>query len=426
MHSRSRLALFLTALALVCAAVPFTRALADPIRYEFTGTAFSSVGPIHAGDRLHGTLFFDPAYSTIRYAQAGYAFHDLFIGSAGLEVVVESSSGPLTFANVPGYMGIEILNDFGYTGTEPPLDDFLVICQEVTRFPVYFRRLYVRMLMVVGSVSESFLDDTALPAHLRLPTQGWAYLEIEGGSNFANLDYAMYLTLDHLALANQPPDCHAAVGSIPAFIAPDGGFAPVTITGVVDPDGDPVTIAVTGVSQDEPVKDAGARPTCPDAIVAGGAAQVRMERSGTGNGRVYRVAFTASDGRGGSCEGAVTVCVPHDRGTTTCVDDGAAYSSTQGCSGAPALSATRVQTLDLAVAASHGRNLAFDFTLPEAGEVTLTVHDVAGRAVATVARGAFGSGAHRVEWKAEGQRPGIYFARLRTPSTSVVRRFAVL
>ena len=39
---------------------------------------------------------------------------------------------------------------------------------------------------------------------------------------------------------------------------------------------------------------------------------LRAERSGTGDGRVYRIAFTARDGHGGTTSGVVTVGVPHD------------------------------------------------------------------------------------------------------------------
>lgn len=55
---------------------------------------------------------------------------------------------------------------------------------------------------------------------------------------------------------------------------------------------------------------------------------LRSERSGTGNGRVYQVSFTADDEHGGSCTGAVTMCVPHDRRQGICVNDGQQYNAT--------------------------------------------------------------------------------------------------
>ena len=64
---------------------------------------------------------------------------------------------------------------------------------------------------------------------------------------------------------------------------------------------------VTGVTQDERV--VGGQP---DAKQAGrpGRVYLRAERRRRGNGRVYRIAFTASDGNGGSCTGTATVSVP--------------------------------------------------------------------------------------------------------------------
>ncbi|HEX6865561.1 MAG TPA: hypothetical protein VF414_22225, partial [Thermoanaerobaculia bacterium] len=55
--------------------------------------------------------------------------------------------------------------------------------------------------------------------------------------------------------------------------------------------------------------------------------RVRAERSGQLDGRVYHLFFKAEDGRGGECEGEVTVCVPHDN-KGACVDQGALHDST--------------------------------------------------------------------------------------------------
>ncbi len=108
----------------------------------------------------------------------------------------------------------------------------------------------------------------------------------------------------------------------------DHGFASVEIVAVSDPDGDEVTITVTGVTQDEPVSGLGAGSSGPDAVLQDGEPLLRKERSGLGNGRVYSIRFTADDGKGGTCTGAVSVCVPHDRRKPIgCVDDGEIYSS---------------------------------------------------------------------------------------------------
>ena len=74
----------------------------------------------------------------------------------------------------------------------------------------------------------------------------------------------------------------------------------------------------------------GAGTKSPDGLGVGDdTAQIRAERMGSGDGRVYHIDFTAEDVWGASCTGTVTVCVPHDRGAgRDCVDQGPSYDST--------------------------------------------------------------------------------------------------
>jgi len=131
-----------------------------------------------------------------------------------------------------------------------------------------------------------------------------------------------------LTVVNAPPDCSAAIADRVGLWPPNHKLVDVEITGVVDPDGDPITLTMAGVLQDERTDDLGSGNTCPDASGIGMArASVRAERSGQQDGRVYHVYFLAEDGRGGQCEGKITVCVPHDR-KGTCGDQGARFDST--------------------------------------------------------------------------------------------------
>ena len=133
-----------------------------------------------------------------------------------------------------------------------------------------------------------------------------------------------------LTVFNSPPDCSHAAAAPGNLWPPNHKLVPIAISGVTDPDGDPVTVTVTGVLQDEPTHGLGSGDTCPDAAGIGTAqASVRAERSGQEDGRVYHVFFTASDGRGGQCQGQVQVCVPHDQQPgATCIDEGALFDST--------------------------------------------------------------------------------------------------
>jgi hypothetical protein len=56
-------------------------------------------------------------------------------------------------------------------------------------------------------------------------------------------------------------------------------------------------------------------------------AQVRAERSGLGDGRVYTISFTGTDSFGAECTGEVKVGVPHDKKDIP-VDGGPIYDST--------------------------------------------------------------------------------------------------
>ena len=116
---------------------------------------------------------------------------------------------------------------------------------------------------------------------------------------------------------NLNPVCTAATTGLGDLWPPNHKYVAGRITGVSDADGDAVAIAITGIRQDEPVDAVGNGDghTSPDATIgSGGAFQVRAERAGGGDGRVYVIAFTASDGQGGSCSGTLSVGVPHDQG----------------------------------------------------------------------------------------------------------------
>jgi Tol biopolymer transport system component len=112
-------------------------------------------------------------------------------------------------------------------------------------------------------------------------------------------------------IPNHAPAC-GSVAASPALLDPaNRKLVSATLSGGTDPDGDPVTLRVEGVTQDEPVT-ANGDPTTPDAALTGSPSTVllRAERNPKGDGRVYEVAFTASDDLGASCTGAATVTVP--------------------------------------------------------------------------------------------------------------------
>jgi len=219
---------------------------------------------------------------------------------------------------------------------------------------------------------------------------------------------------------------------------PNHQLTSVSIVGVTDADDDPVTITVTGVTQDEPLNTVGDGNTCPDAVIKDGAVQVRMERTGTkkvpGNGRVYTISFTASDGQGGTCEGVVTACVPHDQGQGhLCVDDGQTVNSLGPCdvnkNGKnsannedlvnPGLSSAVPTSLDLRAWQPTGSASTLEFMLPYESDVSLAIFDISGRRIAMLDHSRRSAGTHQVSWNTTGVTRGVYFARLLVGRTSI-------
>lgn len=134
-----------------------------------------------------------------------------------------------------------------------------------------------------------------------------------------------------VTVLNRPPSCAGAAPSVASLWPPQHTFAQVGVVGLSDPEGDALAVTVTSIRQDEPVHDPGSGNFGPDAAGVGtDTAQLRAERSGTGDGRVYHVGFVVNDGHGGSCEGVVTVGVPHDSRGTEPVDQGPLHDSTIG------------------------------------------------------------------------------------------------
>jgi hypothetical protein len=74
---------------------------------------------------------------------------------------------------------------------------------------------------------------------------------------------------------------------------------------------------------------------------------------------------------------------------------------------------------------SRGRELALRFTLPGSGTAELSVFDVRGRLISTLAVGDQGAGTH-VANLGNGLRPGVYLVRLAQGAGAVTTRAVVL
>lgn len=88
--------------------------------------------------------------------------------------------------------------------------------------------------------------------------------------------------------------------------------------------------------------------------------------------------------------------------------------------------------LSLAISPNPTRASAtISFSLPEAGPVNLTVYDLAGRVVSTLADGQQAAGHQSINWNRTSQdgqraRAGVYFVRLMTPTQVLKQRLVIV
>jgi uncharacterized repeat protein (TIGR01451 family) len=172
-----------------------------------------------------------------------------------------------------------------------------------------------------ATVSKSFVANVSIGAPSSI-TNTATVTGQRPDPNLANNTDSATLTVNH------NPVCTGLAGG-PQLWPPNHKLVLVTVSGATDPDNDVLTTTVTGVTQDEPLNGLGDGDTSPDAMAAAASNQVwlRAERSGLGDGRVYGIAVTVTDGKGGSCTGTPSVGVPHDRGAhSTAVDSGQLYT----------------------------------------------------------------------------------------------------
>ncbi len=214
-------------------------------------------------------------------------------------------------------------------------------------------------------------------------------------------------------------DCSRAEPSSAVLRSPNHKFHNVSIRGVADRDGDgdDVAITITSVTSDEPVDGRGDDKTCPDALIrSDGTVRLRAERSGSGNGRVYTIHFTATDGSGRSCNGEVFVCVPHDQDDDdgNCIRDEVQYDATRCNAAKTSLSERPPHPV---VARLADDQISILFTTVEAGPVDLRIYDLRGRLVRRLATGDFPAGEQELRWDgrdASGHEAasGVYLVRV--------------
>jgi hypothetical protein len=114
----------------------------------------------------------------------------------------------------------------------------------------------------------------------------------------------------------QPPTISSVTANPSTLWPPNHKMIPVTVAASAsDNCGAALVCKITAVSSNEPVSGTGDGDTAPDWQITGNlTANLRAERAGTGNGRVYTVTVGCTDASGNSSAKTTAVTVPHDQG----------------------------------------------------------------------------------------------------------------
>ena len=157
-------------------------------------------------------------------------------------------------------------------------------------------------------------------------SESWTYSFTDGSGNTSACTQSV------IAEDTTPPVFTAA--PVQELWPPNHKYVTVTLAdcgsvvdacdGAVDLDGGAATIAYVTSDEPEDANGNGDGRTRDDMVIADGhTVELRAEREGTGNGRVYTIHFVVSDDAGNEAAAACRVDVPHDQGPHGgAVDDG--------------------------------------------------------------------------------------------------------
>jgi len=188
----------------------------------------------------------------------------------------------------------------------------------------------------------------------------------------------------------------------------------------ISPSNSDVIIVKVTSDEAEDANGGGDGNTTDDMVIASDCKSVdlRKERQGNGNGRVYTIHMELDDGNGNIGTATYQVHVPKSK-KGTAVDDGAVYEVTGNCSGAKNTIAFEDEIIAEATMKSYpnptSTNATVEFTLSETNQTTVAVYNAMGLKVATLFDGMAESGqVNRIEFDGSNLAKGLYYIRLQS------------
>ena len=200
----------------------------------------------------------------------------------------------------------------------------------------------------------------------------------------------------------------------------------------------PVSSAqIDSVTCDEPKNSTGDGNTIKDIIICGEckSVELRAEREGGGNGRVYTVYLSAADSSGNIAVAPFKVTVPKNQGKWgQAIDDGPVYTVKCECGGNELrkfdnmISAEKMELpVEFKIAGypnPFNPSTTIIYSLPEESRVEITIYNTIGQKIETLVSSDINAGIHRILWNAGKYSSGMYILKISAISKSNGRIFS--
>jgi hypothetical protein len=203
-------------------------------------------------------------------------------------------------------------------------------------------------------------------------------------------------------------------------------------------------VVITKVTSDEPedAKGGGDGNTKNDMVIAANcqSVQLRSEREGSGNGRVYTVHLSVNDGNGNTGAATCLVTIPKSQNGNPAIDDGPVYIVGSSCGSGTSKLAVQNIAADIlpegyALAQNYPNpfnpSTSIAFSIKEAGVVQLSIYNLHGQEVRTLINGQMNTGFHSVNWDGKDERgqivpSGVYLYKLRVNGFAQTRKMTFM
>lgn len=278
-----------------------------------------------------------------------------------------------------------------------------------------------------GNVTIDHNDEVADGecSHEQVITRTWSAEDANGNISTA----VQIITVED----TQPPTMSLAANAV--LWPPNHKYVHFTLANIITSASDPGAggistddAVISSVSSDEPENSNGSGNTLNDIVIASDCRSVdlRAEREGGGNGRVYSISVNLTDECSNYSIAAYLVSVPHSQNGTAAVAGIPVYTETCDAGSAKLATATTAAiTLRNYPNPFEGTTL-IEYFVPEPAWVSLIVCDFVGSNLSTIVDAPAIGGMHEVMFDGSGLPSGTYMYMLRSNGITLSRMMVLI